>query len=80
LGLQKVIIPASLGQEKGRVRLVLQMGVHACRKEAQIGFRLTVFDSSSPQIRARVSSLPPCTEQGVAHGLSGELGGGAGVK
>jgi hypothetical protein len=78
--LQKVVVLVPWVKKRGRVRLVLQKGVHTCKKETRIGFRLAVFDSSSLQIRARVSSLLLCTEQGVAQGLSGELGGGAGVK
>jgi hypothetical protein len=40
--------------------LVLQRGVHACRKEAQIWFILVAFFLSSSQIETRVSLLLLC--------------------
>jgi hypothetical protein len=47
-------------KKRGQVRLVLQRGVHACRKEAQIGLRLVAFSLSSSQIETRVSLLLLC--------------------
>jgi hypothetical protein len=54
--LQRVSALVFLVQIKGGVRSLEVRDVHARRKRSQIGFRLTAFESSSPQILARVSS------------------------
>jgi nucleoside-triphosphatase THEP1 len=55
--------------------------VHARRNRSRIGFRLMTFASSSLQILARVSfSSHLVQSKGAMQGLSGELGGAAGVK
>jgi hypothetical protein len=58
-GLQKVVVPASLGQEKGRVRLLLLREVHLCRERGQRRSRSTAYRPPSLQIKNEVSSPPP---------------------
>jgi hypothetical protein len=59
-GSRRSLLRRPLVKKRGRVRLVLQRGVHACRKEAQIWFRLVAFFLSSSQIETRVSLLLLC--------------------
>jgi hypothetical protein len=79
--LQGVDIRAALDQEKGSVSRLRTGRVPASIQRRQRGSRSAAFFSSSPQILARVSSSSPLVQsKGAMQGLSGELGGAAGVK
>jgi hypothetical protein len=69
-GLQKVVVPASLGQEKGRVRLLLLREVHLCRERGQRRSRSTAYRPPSLQIENEVSSPPPLLQaKGAVSGV-----------